>query len=120
MKHILIVEDDIGILDGLTFLLEENYRVTATNNPRVALEKLKTETPDLIIVDLVMPIIDGATFVKLVVEQFKQIPIIVMTASSDTEVQLKGLKVAALLRKPFEIVEIENKIALLLASTTST
>lgn len=118
MKHIFIIEDDPGILDALTFLLSEKYQISAIADARDAIERLKNEKPDLILVDLWMPVLDGAEFIKHMQEQGNSIPILVMTANSNIENKLRGLKVADVIRKPFDIEAMEAKIAYLTSVPT--
>lgn len=110
MKHIYIIENDVGILEALTFLLEKDYTVTAMNDARTALHKLESEQPDLILLDLLMPDLDGAAFIEAFSKLELKIPILIMTGCANLSTQLKCSTVAGLIRKPFQIEEIEIKI----------
>lgn len=115
MKHIYIIENNIGILEGLTFLFEKNYKVTAITDARIALNKLQLEQPDLILLDLLMPDLNGEEFIEALLQRELKIPILIMTGSANVNVQLTNSTVAGIIRKPFQIEEIETKIQELIA-----
>src|SRR6187397_2860543 len=106
MKHIYIIEDDASILEGLTFLLEDTYKVTAMSDARIALNKLQSEQPDLILLDLLMPDLNGAEFIEALSQLTLKVPILIMSAVSNVNVLLKYPTVAGLIRKPFQIEEV--------------
>ncbi|SRR5258708_2901304 len=82
-KKILIVDDTSSILENLReLLLMEGYAVAAATNGIEALGELEKEVPDLIITDLVMPQMDGFTFIREVKKQarLRRIPILIFSA----------------------------------------
>lgn len=115
MKHIFIIENDIGILEALTFLLEKKYVVTTISDARIALNKLQSEQPDLILLDLFMPDLNGAKFIEAFSHRELNVPILVMTGCSNVNMHLNASTVAGVIRKPFQIEEIETKIEQVLA-----
>jgi two-component system response regulator (stage 0 sporulation protein F) len=115
MKHIYIVEDDEGIIEALKFLLEETYYLTAMNDARIALNKLRSEQPDLILLDLSMPNLDGVAFIKLFAKMSLKIPILVMSASTNIDAQLNHPAVAGIIHKPFQIDKMTSMIEQVLA-----
>src|SRR3989339_338259 len=87
-KKILVADDDPNILQLLEVNLKgADYDVICCDNGETALEKIKAEKPDLVIVDIMMPKIDGYTLdLELKDEQdTKDIPIIIITGMSDTK-----------------------------------
>lgn len=63
--HILIVEDDFALADAFaTTLRQEGYEVFVAQNGKLALEHLEVATPDLILLDVLMPVMDGKEFLK--------------------------------------------------------
>ena len=81
--HILVVEDDPVMQAFLEMtLLEQNYQISLSNNGKEELEMTKTLSPDLIITDLQMPVMDGIDMAKNVrkLKKFKDLPIIILTA----------------------------------------
>lgn len=110
-KKILIVEDSADFSALLRQLLHgEGYEVETAANGQEALNSLKNnpDLPDLILLDLMMPIMDGLEFRKRqeMDERWGRIPVVVMTAHQDA--QITRLKIGArdFLRKPPEIDEI--------------
>jgi CheY-like chemotaxis protein len=65
MKRILIVEDELPLREAFAFLLQsEGYEVEVAENGKVGLEKLKSFHPDIILLDLLMPVMNGIEFLK--------------------------------------------------------
>jgi len=106
-KRILIVDDEIGIVEMLSLRLEANeYEVFAAYDGQEGLDKARTSKPDLIILDLMLPKLDGYKVCRILKfdEKYKQIPIILFTArAQEADVKLGKLVGAdAYLTKPFE------------------
>lgn len=106
-KRILIVEDDTSIRELLVELLEsEGYFVSSAVNGLEGLKQLETESnPNLILIDLMMPVMDGYTFRS---EQLKnnawaKIPTVVMSAEANAKEKLKSYNITAFLSKPVEL-----------------
>lgn len=107
-SKILIVEDDKDIRRHLKRLLEiEEYEVECAENGKVALELLgeMIELPSVIILDLMMPIMDGVHFRKaqLKAERLAAIPVIIMSADTQAEAKATQISADGLLRKPADI-----------------
>lgn len=105
MKNkILLVDDEKDILEFLSYNLEkENYSIITATNGIEAIKKLN-ENPDLIILDIMMPNLDGYETCKKIreLENFKHTPIIFLTAKSNENDEIKGLDVGGddFIRKP--------------------
>jgi CheY-like chemotaxis protein len=101
--RILVVEDDDDIRDSLKELLEEEgYRVDTAANGQQALGKLRESTlPELILLDLMMPVMDGWQFQEQLreVPSFARVPIIVISA---TKFSREPLNAAAFIPKPLD------------------
>lgn len=110
MKHILIVDDDAEITESLSMLLREKYDVTVASNGFAALDKLKENPYDLILLDLLMPGMDGAGFVQALRQHENPTPIIMISASKSAAEKARILRVTDYLLKPFHIDELEAKI----------
>jgi two-component system, sensor histidine kinase and response regulator len=118
--NILIVEDSPTQTKLLRYVLEENgYIVNSANNGISALESIRQKKPNLIITDIIMPVMDGFALCKAVKSDpdLKSIPIMLLTALSDPQDVIKGLQAGAdnFLTKPYEdmflIVCIKNIFA---------
>ena len=119
MAKILIVDDESQFIDMLQIILEANeYEVISANDGEEGLEKARSEKPDLIILDLMMPVMDGYMMLKKLRkdEQIKDIPVILCTAKSHRDDKENGLKAGAdaYIKKPFEPPELLTKIEELL------
>lgn len=103
MKKILIVEDELAISMVLGAYLENaGYDVDYAYNGEEALQKLEEETPPLILLDIMMPYVDGWSVLSFIRKK-SACPVIMLTALSDTEQKLKGFENGAddYITKPF-------------------
>jgi signal transduction histidine kinase/DNA-binding response OmpR family regulator/phosphotransferase system HPr-like phosphotransfer protein len=118
LPHLLIVEDNIEICSYLSNVLKDKYNITFENNGAEALERLTTFEPDLIITDLMMPIMNGFQLIEKVKsdDKLRQIPIIVLSALNDTSEKLKALRIGVddYLLKPFNEEELQLKVSYLI------
>jgi len=117
--RILIVEDDPGMVEAVRLRLEaNNYEVLIARDGGEGLEKARTEKPGLIILDIMLPKIDGLTVCRMLKfdELYKNIPIILFTArvQEDDVKRGKEVKADAYVAKPFKSEELLGKIAELL------
>ena len=116
MQKILVVEDDFDIQELLqNFLQEAGYDVTIANDGVEALSIYASNQFDLILLDIMLPKIDGFSVCELIREQ-SQIPIIMLTALSGEEEQIRGLdlQVDDYITKPFSMPVLVRKIAAVL------
>lgn len=112
MEHkVLVVEDEEGIRATLKiFLKNQGYEVVEAENGKVALERLD-ETIHLAIVDIMMPVMDGITFVSKLRESY-DMPVIFLTAKSEDLDKITGLNLGAddYVTKPFEPMELMARV----------
>lgn len=109
---VLVVDDDVRILRLMQHVLElEAYKVLVANNGETALQILDEGTPDLILLDIMMPDIDGYTVCERV-REFSMIPIIMVTARGEDEEKVKGLDAGAddYVSKPFSSKELVARV----------
>ena len=113
-RKILIVEDDSDFQDIYALYLRgESYEVLTALNGKEGLAALERETPDLIILDLIMPEMDGEEFYVRLREQAKwrTIPVLVASVNDKMPARITELGgIAGNLRKPFEIDALLEKI----------
>ncbi|ARC86296.1 hypothetical protein U732_157 [Clostridium argentinense CDC 2741] len=115
MAKILIVEDDSTIRNLILLTLQmENYNAIAAEDGEVAISKLEEEDIDLILLDIMLPKIDGYGVLQKI--QNKNIPVIFLTAKSSIQDKVMGLKLGAddYITKPFEPLELLARIEALL------
>src|SRR6056297_539762 len=118
-ENILVIDDEINILELIKFNLElNNYSVTTSLNGKDGIEKIKTQKFDLIILDLMMPEIDGIQVCKFVRgnNTYKNIPIIMLTAKGTETDKIYGLEIGAddYINKPFSVKELNARVKALL------
>jgi two-component system alkaline phosphatase synthesis response regulator PhoP len=123
-KKILLVDDDADFTEAVRLLLESrSYEVTAANDGKEGLKKVQTEEPNLIILDVMMPEMDGyQVCAKLKADpKYRQIPILLLTAvgeaiSTTSYTKEMGMRIEAddYIPKPVEPVEIVERVEKLL------
>jgi DNA-binding response OmpR family regulator len=103
---VLVVDDDPDILDALAEILEvEGYEVQRARNGREALQRLEQGLPDLVLLDLMMPVMDGWEFARSLAPGARP-PIIVLSADRNVSVKAKEIGALGWLAKPFELTEL--------------
>ena len=113
---ILVVDDEELLVKGIRFNLQnEGYDVIVGYNGLEAVEKAKSEHPDIIILDIMMPQMDGLTACAKI-REFSDVPIILLTAKVEDMDKLMGFEQGAddYLTKPFNILELKARIRALL------
>ncbi len=117
---VLIVEDERNIAELLQMYLEkEGYAVTVACDGGQGLAKFRSIQPDLVLLDLMMPVMDGWALCKAIRSE-SQTPIIMLTAKGETDDKVSGLKTGAddYITKPFEMKEVLARIEALLRRTS--
>lgn len=112
MKTILVVEDNAGVRDLLReYLTEQGYRVMCANNGKEGLFTARHHPPDLILLDIMMPEMDGLEFLKSF-RKTSNIPIIFLTAKVMEIDKVLGLELGAddYVTKPFSMAEVLARI----------
>jgi DNA-binding response OmpR family regulator len=110
--RVLIVDDDPPSLKMTAFLLqEEGYTVLTAEDGQQALEMIEREQPDLVVLDVMMPHIDGLEVCRRV-RQHLNIPILILSAKGETSDRVLGLEIGAddYLPKPFEPSELVARV----------
>jgi two-component system alkaline phosphatase synthesis response regulator PhoP len=115
MKKIFIVEDDAGVSDLLEFnLKKQGYQTAVAADGFQALGRLEEEKPDLILLDIMLPGLDGYEVCRIIRSRsgFKLVPIIMVTVKSEEPDVVHGLEVGAddYVTKPFNMRELLSRI----------
>ena len=121
MEKILIIDDDVQLSKLIEeFLTTFNYEIKIIHEPEPALEFLKKNTMDLIILDIMLPGIDGFQALRKIRED-SQIPVIMLTARGEVTDKIVGLELGAddYLAKPFEPRELLARIQSILRRSSS-
>jgi serine phosphatase RsbU (regulator of sigma subunit) len=116
IPKILIVDDEPFNVDYLEQELEDSgCKIFSATNGQEALEKVRSETPDLILLDIMMPVMDGFEVLSHLKADpsMRDIPVIVISANSDLQSMVKGIQLGAedYLPKPFEPVLLHARIS---------
>ena len=117
---VLIVEDDRNIAELLKMYLEKyDYTVTIATDGGQGLSKFRTTAPNLVLLDVMMPVMDGWALCKAIRAE-SQVPIIMLTAKSETDDKITGLRSGAddYITKPFEMKEVLARIEAVLRRST--
>ena len=118
MKRILVVDDSTTNLKFVEGVLKDEYKLTLVKSGAQALKFLENNTPDLILLDIMMPEMDGfETFEKIkALDEINNIPVVYLTADVDSESEIRGLEMGAVdfIRKPFVPEVMKNRIARIL------
>ena len=113
---ILVVDDEALLVKGIRFNLQnEGYEVITGSNGLEAVQQVQSQSPDLVVLDVMMPEMDGLTACAKI-REFSNVPIIMLTAKTDDMDKLMGFEQGAddYLTKPFNILELKARIRALL------
>ena len=117
---VLVVEDDRNIAGLLQMYLEkEGYAVTVAYDGGQGLQKFRSIKPDLVLLDVMMPVMDGWAVCRTIRAE-SQTPVIMLTAKSETDDKVQGLRAGAddYITKPFEMKEVLARIEAVLRRST--
>ena len=112
-SKILLVEDEESLAIGLEYnLIHEGYRVERAPDGRKAIDLIGAHVYDLVILDIMLPYLDGFEVAKIIREKFPQMPILMLTARTGIKDRVKGLEIGAddYLTKPFHLQELLIRI----------
>lgn len=121
MKKLLIVDDEPLIVKGLRYALEqEDYSIVTAYDGKEALEMFEKENPDLILLDVMLPRVDGLEVCRIIRET-SDVPIIMLTAKGEDMNKIMGLEYGAddYISKPFNILEVKARIKSLFRRITA-
>jgi len=109
MRKILIVDDEVSVRESLKILLKDQYKVLLAENAKDALSFLERESPHLLLLDIILPEMDGITLLKRIREMDNAIPIIMLTATRMVKTAVDAMKMGATdyLSKPFDVEELK-------------
>ena len=120
MKKILVVDDEPHICNLIKLTLKNNYEIREANSGNEALVILRDFKADLVLLDIMMPELNGYDTLTEIRndEKLKDLPVIFLTAKSQTVDKIKAMELGAdeYITKPFDVIELEDKINLFLLS----
>jgi len=118
--HVLVVDDDRAVRESLVRALDlEGYRVQSASDGAKALDAIKSDQPDVIVLDVMMPAVDGLTVCRVLRAEKNRVPILMLTARTETSDRVQGLDAGAddYLPKPFALEELLARLRALLRRT---
>ena len=118
----LLVDDNEDLLNGLeTLLANDGYRVETLSNGAKVAETVALKKPDLVVLDVMMPVVDGWEALKAIREnpQHERVPVMMLTAKGTEEAKIQGFTLGAddYLPKPFSVREFRCRVEALLKRT---
>ena len=119
--NIMVVDDEKNICELIRLYLEkEGFAVTIANNGSDAIAMIRQNRPDLVLLDIMMPVIDGWEVCRQV-REFSQVPIIMLTAKGETFDKVMGLDLGAddYIVKPFDTKEVVARVKAVLRRTAT-
>lgn len=117
-RKILIVDDEPSIRNSLKLILQSQFEVSTAQDGEEAMGVAEREHPDLILLDMTLPKMDGIEVMKRLKERDSGVPVIMLTAASTVRAAVNAIKSGAdeFVDKPFDIPELQRVIASLLGS----
>ena len=108
MRKILVVDDELSVRDSLRMIFKKDYTVITAGSAKEAWEKILSEEPDLIFLDIIMPQKDGMELLKEFRESQPSTPVVMLTATKTLKTAVEAMKLGAYdyITKPFDIDEL--------------
>ena len=119
--RVLVVDDQKGVRRLFEELFKkEGYEVNVAVDGRDSIEKVKANTPDIVLMDMKMPNMNGLEASEEIIKYDRNIPIIMMTAYGEMEIVQKALEVGVkkYITKPFDIIDLRNLVREVLEQNT--
>ncbi len=111
-KRILIVDDEESIRRSLELILQNTFDVSTAENGEEAIKTINQKAPDVVLLDVMMPKLDGLETLSLIRKNYGQVPVIMLTAAGEVKTAVEAMKSGALdyLKKPFDVEELTRII----------
>lgn len=111
-KRVLVVDDEKSIRDSLKLILQQHFDVSTAENGQAALSEIKEYVPDIVLLDVSMPLKDGLHTLKEIRETCQGVPVIMLTGDQTVPTAVEAMKLGALdyLNKPFDVTRLTSLI----------
>ena len=105
MRSVLIVDDEIGARESLRMILKNDYEIFLAKNAEEAFSKIKEHTPDVILLDIILPDLDGLKVLEKIKQDHPDMVVIMITATKTAKTAVEAIKLGAYdyVTKPFDI-----------------
>ncbi len=112
MRSVLIIDDEIGVRESLRMILNNDYVVFLAKNAEEVFSQIKEHTPDVILLDIILPDLDGLKVLERIKQNDPNIIVIMITATKTVKTALEAKKIGAYgyMTKPFDIDELRHII----------
>jgi two-component system response regulator MprA len=120
--RVLVAEDDSAVRNAVVRVLElDGHRVQSVKDGSAALDAIIDDTPDVVVMDVMMPFVDGLTVCREVRHRGNRVPILLLTARVEVDDRVAGLDAGAddYLTKPFAVAELSARVRALLRRNSS-
>lgn len=113
MRKLLIVDDDLGLLGSLRIVFEGHYEISTALSAEEASVLLKQADVDVMLLDIVLPGLDGVEFLQAVLEKYPLLPVVMISAATSIRPVMRAIELGAsdYIRKPFDIDELRLVVA---------
>ncbi len=120
MRSVLIVDDEFGVRESLRLVLKNDYEVFLAKNAEEAFSQTKKHSPDVVLLDIILPDLDGLKVLERIKRDDPNMIVIMVTAlrSEQTALEAKRLKANSYVTKPFDIDELRVMITRSLSDTS--
>ena len=120
MRSVLIVDDEFGVRESLRIVLKNDYEVFLAKNAEEAFSQAKKHSPDVVLLDIILPDLDGLKVLERIKRDDPNMIVIMVTAlrNEQTALEAKRLKANSYVTKPFNIDELRLIIARSLSSAS--
>lgn len=119
MASILVVDDEFGVAEVLEAILEDDgHTVMCALNGRQALDRIADGRPDLVLLDFMMPLMDGPTTLRHIQTQPEMtgVPVVMMSSLEEASIRAECQGYVSFLRKPFRAFQVSDVVAAALKS----
>ena len=108
MKQILIVDDELGTRESLKMILGKDYEIVTAHNGEDALGMIERVKPNLVLMDIIMPGMDGLTVLERIKELHEDLLVVMITATTTVKTAVRAMKLGAYdyITKPFDLDEV--------------
>jgi DNA-binding NtrC family response regulator len=108
MRSVLIVDDEIGARESLKMVLKNDYEVFLAKNAEEAFSQIKEQSPDIVLLDIILPDLDGLKVLERIKQNDPNIVVIMVTATTTVKTALEAKRLGAYgyVTKPFDIDEL--------------
>ena len=113
MRSILIVDDEVGARESLRMILKNEYEVFLAKNAEEAFLRIKEHAPDVILLDIILPDLDGLKVLEMIKQKDPDAIVIMITATKTVKTAVEAMKLGAYdyITKPFEVDELRLMIS---------